>query len=79
MKKLLYIILLAGLLLGCESVNNIEHPNTQNEERFEVIYEQSLRCRSMYAQIMIDKQTNTKYLLIDNYSVGGVAIIKLEE
>ena len=79
MKKLLYIILLAWLLLSCEPANNIETTNTRDEERFEIIYEQSLRCNGNYAKIMIDKQTNTKYLLIDNYSVGGVAIIKLEE
>ena len=79
MKKLLYIILLAGLLLSCEPANNIERPNTQNEERFEIVYQQSLRCNGIYAEIMIDKQTNTKYLLIDNFSVGGVAIIKLEQ
>ena len=81
MKKILFTLFAALLLIGCDvkPVHVQEKAVQSGNGRFQIVYTQ---CQTTYPErisILLDTQTGVSYLVVDEGYEHGVGITKLEE
>ena len=81
-KRIVSIIIIALTLLftGCVKNSGTYKPIENNDDRFQIIYAQTL-ASSSFVRILYDKESKIKYMWVtETYGQGcSTEIIKLEE
>lgn len=82
MKKRISIIIVTLMLLftGCVKNTGVYKPIENNNDRFQIIYTQTLGPRQ-YIRILYDKESNLKYIYVSegNLNCRSIELIKIEE